>query len=108
MKSGSDYNPIRWSAVANPSSRFLDMKRWARTISVGLVLAFVVFDRAAIDLSACPNCKEAVSLDAGETTNLSNGFNWSVVLMLTVPFSMLGTGAFMVRRAVRLGTLPEM
>jgi hypothetical protein len=108
MKSGSGYNSISWWPVANPSSRFLGMKRLVGTLLLGLVLAFVVFDRAAINLAACPNCKEAVSLDAGEATNLSNGFNWSVVLMLTVPFSMLGTGAFMVRRAVRQGTFPEM
>ena len=56
----------------------------------------------------CPNCKEAVSLDAGEVSNLSSGYNWSVVFMLAVPFSLLGTGAFMVRRAVRQGALPEM
>lgn len=84
------------------------MKRLAGTTLLGLVLAFVVFDRTAIGLSACPNCKEAVSLDAGEATNLSSGFNWSVAFMLAVPFSLLGTGAFMVRRAVRQGTLPEM
>jgi hypothetical protein len=108
MKSGSGYNSISWWPVPNPFSRFFGMKRLVGTLLLGLVLAFVVFDRAAINLSACPNYKEAVSLDAGEATNLSNGFNWSVVLMLTVPFSMLGTGAFMVRRAVRQGTFPEM
>jgi hypothetical protein len=47
-------------------------------------------------------------LDAGEVSNLSSGYNWSVLFMLAVPFSMMGTGAFMVRRAVRQGTFPEM
>jgi hypothetical protein len=84
------------------------MNRLARTMILGLTLVCLVVDQGASDASACPNCKEAVSLDAGEVSNLSSGYNWSVVFMLTVPFSMLGTGAFMVRRAVREGTLPEM
>ena len=36
------------------------------------------------------------------------GYNWSVVFMLCVPFSMLGTGMLIVRRAVKRGLLPEM
>jgi hypothetical protein len=84
------------------------MNRLGGTILLGLVMACLVLDRSASRAFACPNCKEAVSLDVGEVSNLSSGYNWSVVFMLTVPFSMLGTGAFMVRRAVRQGTLPEM
>ena len=84
------------------------MNRLQRTMFLGLTLAFLVLDQSANEASACPNCKEAVSLDAGEVSNVASGYNWSVVFMLTIPFSMLGTGAFMVRRAVRLGTLPEM
>jgi hypothetical protein len=75
---------------------------------MSLALAFLAFDQSADQASACPNCKEAVSLNAGEVSNMSSGYNWSVVFMLTVPFSLLGTGAFIVRRAVKQGTLPEM
>ena len=56
---------------------------------------------------ACPNCKEAVSLESEDTANLSSGYNWSVMFMLAVPFSMFGTGAFIVHRAVKRGGLPE-
>ena len=84
------------------------MNRLQWTMFLGLTLAFLVFDQSANEASACPNCKEAVSLDAAEVSNVASGYNWSVVFMLTIPFSMLGTGAFMVRRAVRQGTLPEM
>jgi hypothetical protein len=84
------------------------MNRWQWTMFLGLTLAFLVLDQSANEASACPNCKEAVSLDAGEVSDVASGYNWSVVFMLTIPFSMLGTGAFMVRRAVRQGTLPEM
>ena len=57
---------------------------------------------------ACPNCKEALSLQPEEAARMSSGFNWSVLFMLSVPASLLGTGAFAVRRAVRKGILPEM
>jgi hypothetical protein len=84
------------------------MNRFAGTMSLGLSMACLVVDQSANKASACPNCKEAVSLDAGEVSNVSSGYNWSVMFMLAVPLSMVGTGAFMVRRAVRQGTLPEM
>jgi hypothetical protein len=58
--------------------------------------------------SACPNCKEAVSAQPADVARMADGFNWSIMLMLGVPFSMLGVGAFAVHRAVKLGVLPEM
>jgi hypothetical protein len=105
-----DYNSrgFMYSSSSDEAERSVIMKRLTRTVLLGLSMAFLVVDQSASNASACPNCKEAVSLDAGEVSNLSSGYNWSVVFMLTVPFSMLGTGAFMVRRAVRQGTLPEM
>lgn len=57
---------------------------------------------------ACPNCKEAVSAQPSELAGMSRGYNWSVLFMLAVPFTMLGTGTLMVARAVKRGTLPEM
>jgi len=66
-------------------------------------------------VSACPNCKEAIAAQdevAGrefkETTFMKNGYNWSVMFMMAMPFTLLGTGAFFVARAVKRGTLPEM
>jgi hypothetical protein len=79
-------------------------RAWLR----GAGAAAIILAATAATASACPNCKEAVTLDAGEVANMSSGYNWSVVFMLAVPFSMLGTGAFMVRRAVKNGVLPEM
>ena len=57
---------------------------------------------------ACPNCKEAVSLQSGDAANQADGYNWSVLFMISVPFSMAGTGALAIRRAVKRGALPEM
>jgi hypothetical protein len=75
---------------------------------LGLVLATLLLVARGDRALACPNCKEAVSLQAGEVANLSNGYNWSVLFMLVVPFSMIGTGAFLVHRAAKRGSLPEL
>jgi hypothetical protein len=62
----------------------------------------------ACPVSACPNCKEAVSAPPEDVANMARGYNWSIMLMLGTPFSLLTVGAFMVRRAVKMGTLPEL
>jgi hypothetical protein len=74
----------------------------------GFALAVLIGSIGVSQALACPNCKEAVTASEGETASASMGYNWSVVFMLCVPFSMLGTGVFMVRRAVKRGLLPEM
>lgn len=79
-----------------------------RTLAV-LVLASLAF---AASVSACPNCKDAVADDqaaADATGNrdmsgnpqkmaasprLADGFNYSVLLMLAVPYTLLGVGVF--------------
>jgi hypothetical protein len=38
---------------------------------------------------------------------MKNGYNWSVLFMMAMPFALLGTGAFMVARAVKRGSMPE-
>jgi uncharacterized paraquat-inducible protein A len=69
-----------------------------------LVIGLAIGEEAA----ACPNCKEAVALQPSEVANMKNGYNWSVLLMMAMPFTLLGTGMFMVARGVKRGTLPEM
>jgi hypothetical protein len=39
---------------------------------------------------------------------MAQGYNWSVLVMLAVPFTLAGTGTLMVVRAARRGTLPEL
>ena len=69
-----------------------------------LVLCLTLGSPAA----ACPNCREAVSSQPDDVANMARGFNWSIMLMLGVPATLLGTGGFIVHRAVKNGTLPEM
>jgi hypothetical protein len=81
-----------------------------RTVATGLLavaLAALVVAHCPREALACPNCKEAVSASTSEMANTSSGYNWSVLFMLAVPFSLFGTGAFMIRRAARRGMLPE-
>jgi hypothetical protein len=57
---------------------------------------------------ACPNCKEAVAAQPSEVAAMARGYNWSILLMLGMPFTLLGTGAFLVTRAAKRGALPEL
>ena len=57
---------------------------------------------------ACPNCKEALSAQPTDASRLADGFNKSILLMLAVPISLAGIGGLAVRRAARLGLLPEL
>jgi hypothetical protein len=82
--------------------------RRATRVFLSIVLALFVGAESANEARACPNCKEAVTSSEGEVAGASMGYNWSVVFMLCVPFSMLGTGMVIVRRAVKRGLLPEM
>ena len=57
---------------------------------------------------ACPNCKEAVAAQPEEVAEMKNGYNYSVMFMLAMPFSLLSIGSFMVVRAAKRGALPEL
>lgn len=76
----------------------------------GWVLCFVALLAFAGEarVHACPNCKEAVAAQPADVARMANGYNWSVMFMIAVPFTMLGAGAFALHRAVKLGILPEM
>lgn len=72
------------------------------------VLVLSVWLALATEASACPNCKEAVAAQPSEMASMATGYNYSVMFMMCMPFTLLGTGAFMVARAVKRGALPEM
>ncbi len=76
---------------------------WSRM----LLLLILVLGLTGV-ATACPNCKEAVSAQPSEMAGMARGYNWSVLLMLGVPFTLLSTGTLMVVRAAKRGTLPEL
>ncbi len=73
-----------------------------------VLLAAIVAIMLTAHVSACPNCKEAVSATPDDVANMARGYNWSILLMLGAPASLLTTGAFMVHRAVKRGVMPEL
>jgi len=79
-----------------------------RIVSVLLMLMLMPVLGVSHSVQACPNCKEAVSAQPSEVAGMARGYNWSVLLMLGVPFTLLGTGTMMVVRAAKRGALPEL
>lgn len=70
-------------------------------LAFALVLVFVA------DATACPGCKEAIAAQPKDAARLKDGYFYSILFMMAMPFLMLGTGAFFVVRAARRGALPE-
>jgi hypothetical protein len=79
-----------------------------RRIVLTMILVLVPVSGMTRSATACPNCKEAVSAQPSEVAGMAQGYNWSVLLMLAVPFTLLSTGTLMVVRAARRGSLPEL
>ena len=71
-----------------------------RRYRTGLLAALLAVAPLA-DATACPNCKGAVA--SQETQDVADGYNRSILLMMAMPFTLLGTGAFFVVRAARRG-----
>jgi hypothetical protein len=82
------------------------MRRIARLWLLAGALTLVL--GPATEAPACPNCKEAVAAQPSEILHKGAGYNWSVLLMVAMPFALLGTGGLMVARAVKNGSLPEL
>jgi hypothetical protein len=101
---------VQWIEVNGPvaSENAAAMNSRMRRVFLGITLAILVGASSAGEVQACPNCKEAVNSSEGEVSSAAMGYNWSIALMLAVPFSMLGTGMLVIRRAVKRGALPEM
>lgn len=72
-----------------------------------LIATILLFSTERIAF-ACPNCKEAVADQSGNGADAARGFNWSVLFMVSMPFTLLGTGALLVVRAARQGAIPEL
>jgi hypothetical protein len=93
----------RFDAEYAPIMRAQRTRKITR-VFLGLALLFGL----TRSLSACPNCKEAVAAQPEEVAAMKDGYNYSVLFMLAVPFSLLGLGSFMVARAAKRGALPEL
>jgi heme/copper-type cytochrome/quinol oxidase subunit 2 len=52
-------------------------------------------------LSACPLCKDAEADAPGGSASLGRGFYYSILLMIAVPWTAVGTVAFLIFRRRR-------
>ncbi|HEY7863688.1 MAG TPA: hypothetical protein VIE39_08510 [Thermoanaerobaculia bacterium] len=70
-----------------------------------LLMAAVVLLLPAV-LSACPLCKDALDNTAGGSAGLGRGFYWSILLMIAVPWTAVGTVGYLIWRKRRRTASP--
>ena len=66
-------------------------------LAVALLLAFMVIGEAF----GCPNCKDAVDTSDPDGLNLARGYFYSILLMLAMPFTLVGSFGCYVWREMR-------
>jgi hypothetical protein len=65
------------------------------------VLAVVAFLLAAGDALGCPNCKDAVNTADPEGLNVARGYFYSILIMLAMPLTLVGSFGIYVWREMR-------
>jgi hypothetical protein len=78
----------------------ISWRRWIRP-SV-LFVALVVLLCVAAEASACPTCKEDLANDP-QGRGLATGFYYSILLMMTMPFAIIGMLGAVAYRSVKRG-----
>ncbi len=78
-------------------------KGW-KPVVVCLVSLLLVTNSAA----GCPRCKEAIESDSTAGASVAEGYSRSIILMMVMPFILLGSGAFAVFRLAKRGGIPQL
>jgi hypothetical protein len=74
---------------------------WRRLIRPSVLLvALVVFACVASEAWACPTCKEDLANDP-QGRGLATGFYYSILLMMTMPFAIIGMLGAVAYRSVK-------
>ena len=63
-----------------------------------VILAVVAMAGACV---ACPNCKDSLAGQSGETMNVARGYALSILIMLGMPFTLAGSFGLYVWREMR-------
>ena len=66
-------------------------------VPVLLIVAVV----AGAEALGCPNCKDAVNTSDPDGLNLARGYFYSILLMLAMPFTLIGSFSCYVWREMR-------
>jgi hypothetical protein len=61
--------------------------RYHATIVLAAAAAMVV----AVEALGCPNCKDAVNTSDPEGLNIARGYFYSILIMLAMPFTLVGS-----------------
>lgn len=61
-----------------------------RLAAVAMAMAAVLLLLAPL-AEACPNCKNAISENSTEQAQVVQGYFWSILFMMSMPFLILGT-----------------
>jgi hypothetical protein len=72
------------------------------------ILVLAVALASPLPATACPGCKEALANQTGDAAKLKDGYYYSILFMIGMPFTLLGTGTFFLVRAVKKGSLPPL
>jgi hypothetical protein len=70
-------------------------------LAIFLVAALVMVLLQPALAHACPGCKQALANAEGEQANMVNGYFWSILFMLSMPFTLFGTFCGAMYLAVR-------
>lgn len=60
-----------------------------RNVRVCLIALLLMGVQVGI-AQACPGCKQALATAEGEQANMVNGYFWSILFMLSMPFTLVG------------------
>jgi hypothetical protein len=56
---------------------------------------------------ACPGCKEALAANDGVQGDIISGYFWSILFMMSMPFTILGMFGIVIYRAMRKSQAAE-
>lgn len=87
-----------------------------RMLASRLLLAGMLCLFATTPAISCPNCKDALSRQehlegpgsGAGAGDFATGFSRSVLLMMAMPFALLGVGTVAVVRLARRGGIPQL
>ena len=71
--------------------------RYLRLAAVVVTVVALV----AADALGCPNCKDAVNTSDPDGLNMARGYFYSILLMLAMPFTLVGSFGAYVWREMR-------
>ena len=73
------------------------MKRFASFAAFAVVVVLLT----TAEVLGCPNCKDAVNTSDPDGLNLARGYFYSILLMLAMPFTLIGSFGCYVWREMR-------